>query len=178
MADLKVTMHVEGLSQILENLRKLPRELQDKELQKAANAGVKPVLVVARGNAARLGEGMKTHNSTGLLRRSVQMFVGRKIENNRAAFVGIKRLSRSRIKAFKAATGLKSSSNKDDPFYWKFWEFGSSKTPRRQFVTSAYETMKHVALEVTKLELRVGIERVAKRLKTKVLRDFKQGRFG
>lgn len=161
---LKTSFHVEGLSELLKALRALPVDLQDKELQKAANLGIDPILITARGNAARLGEGMKTHNSTGLLARSVMRSGGAKRKNDRASFVLVKRLSKRKIRAFKEATGLHSRYNRYDPYYWKFWEFGTSKLPAKKFIRNAWDLRKMDAMNITKTALRAGIERSARRV--------------
>lgn len=164
MARPHVSVHVEGLSELLAAFRKLPDDLTSRELQRATNAGIDPILVVARGNAARVGEGMATHQSTGLLVRSVVRTAGRKWPNNRASFVAIKRLSKSKIRAFKQATGMHSRQNPYDPFYWKFWEFGTSKLPARRFIRNAWDVQKGRALDATREELARGLVRATRRV--------------
>ena len=53
----------------------------------------------------------------------------------------------------------KGAKNQDDPFYWHFNEFGTSKQAARPFMRPAFEESKEKVLEVVAEKLRAGIEK-------------------
>ena len=53
----------------------------------------------------------------------------------------------------------KNAKRQDDPFYWWFHEFGTSKMPARPFLTPAFEESREKVLQVMTEKVREGLEK-------------------
>jgi len=79
------------------------------------------------------------------------------------AVVGVRTLSAKKLTAFKAQTGKSGQTNPDDPFYWRFVEFGTVKMAARPFLRPAFEARKQAAADKIKAQLAPRIEQEAER---------------
>lgn len=71
--------------------------------------------------------------------------------------ITVKKLSTKRIEAFKTKHGKSGAKNPNDPFYWRFVEFGTSKMPAKPFLRPAFEQSKHQAAKAIIHTLRTEI---------------------
>lgn len=162
MADgLRGSIRVEGLDQLRRALQRLPEEVQAKVLPNAVAKGIRPILKEAKSIVAA------SAFDTGSLHRNIRATRGVRRSTEASSFVSVRRLSRKRIAALRAkqkASGKKINRIINDPFYWKFIEFGTSKMAARSFLRTAFNSKKEDSLEATRTALREGVEREAKKL--------------
>ncbi len=161
-----VSIHVEGLEALRRNLRQLPLDVQANVLSKAVEAGA----VVIRDDAKprvpllRIADARRIR---GLLQRMVLATRGVRRDSEAAAFVTVKRLSKGAVAKFKKASGKGAASNPNDPWYWRFIEFGTSKAAAQPYLRPAFESKKEAAVEAIKKELAAGVIREADKLAVK-----------
>jgi HK97 gp10 family phage protein len=82
--------------------------------------------------------------------------------------VRVKPLKGSAIKKFKQTSGKGASKNPDDPYYWWWVEFGTSKMQAKPFLRPAFEQTKDAQLAAMRKRMAAGIERAAKKIKAQV----------
>ena len=155
MAD-QVRLH--GMDQLRRNLKKLPREIADRELNKALRAGGQPILAMAKA-LVPIGASSFVRKLRGKewahLRGTLQTNIVMRAEKKRF------RLDRARQRI----GVLVDRSKPDTPFYWRFIEFGTSKMPAKSFLVPAFETMKGAANNIIIRKLREGVFRQAAKLR-------------
>lgn len=132
-----IVVRVLGVEQCREALRGLPMKLRRRGLLNALRAAARIVQREARrrtpvlklttysGSAAyRAGR-----RNPGTVRDATAVRVSKEAGRRGAVgvFVNVRPLKRSAIAAFKGRTGLKAAANPDDPFYWRFINFGTRK---------------------------------------------------
>lgn len=169
MAGLKFSMKMEGLEEIRRALRKLPEELQAKELAHACRKGGAIIRDDAKPRVLPDLREPDKRRKPGTLRKAIRSTAGRRHGSVGSAFVYVRRLGKKAIAKFKAARRalgqrIKSSDNPDDPFYWSVLEFSSSSKKARPFLRPAFEAKKVAAAESIKDNLRKGIEKQAAKL--------------
>jgi len=162
---MKTSVSIEGLNELRIALRRLPEELQKNELAKAVRKGAQTTQADAVARAPFL---MKPdpRRKSGLLKSAIKATAGRRNGNVGSAFVYVRMLAKSQISKFKKAMAkagkrVKGAANPDDPFYWRFVEFGTSKMAAKPFLRPAFEHTKMQAAERIKEALREGVERQA-----------------
>ena len=75
----------------------------------------------------------------------------------------IRKLKEGKIEEFKTRTGKSGAYNPNDPFYWRFVEFGTSKMPAQPFLQPAFVSKKEQAAREIITTLRDDILREAKK---------------
>lgn len=151
-----------GLEEIKSTLKDLPLVLGEKVIRAALGAGAKPIRDEARANAPLL-KAPDPRRKPGTVQKNI---VTRKSKKDKyGVYVGVKALKARQIAAFKKKNG-KSANNPDDPFYWIFNEFGTSKMPAAPFLRPAFESKKYDGLkqfeEYTKKRVVKEAEKLAK----------------
>lgn len=165
---MKGSFEIVGASDVLKALRELPKEYQGKELAKSTGKGARVIRDEARDNAPVLKTAAR-NRTPGTLRNAIRSTSGsRKIWESQA-FVYVRVLTKKAVAKFKRLNkGVAARDNPNDPFYWRFQEFGTVKMRAanggRGFMRPAFDAKKEQAAEVIKEELWKGIERVAKRV--------------
>jgi HK97 gp10 family phage protein len=175
--DASVSVEVKGLEELKRVLRDLPLQMRKKvllsALRKAARipllAARKEVPVLSSENAAK-----NPYRTAGLLKRrltvrtsrvarqagNVGVFInvkpaaGAKYKTSTTKVLGIKFTDRRLVK--KGERGAKSPN---DPFYWRFVEFGTKKMQARPFLQPAAETLPE-ALFVFEREIAAYVNKV------------------
>lgn len=157
-----VEMKIDGLKELDEALKKLPIELQKKELRAA---------VAKSSNILKKEVIAKAPVNTGRLRDNVYRFYAKnQSDSGRATYiVGVrngkkKRYVRSR-KNYRLGRAGQSYVTDGDAFYWKFIEFGTKKMPARPFIRPAFDGKKTEIIESIKLSLAKSIRKIANRYK-------------
>jgi len=123
MAD-EIQAKVHGLPDYREALRSLPSKLRVRALRNALAAGARIVQKDARArtpvlsptNAARA-----PYRKPGTVRKAISVRTSKLAR--RAGDVGVF------VNVRPAKAALRGAKSKDDPFYWRFLEFGTSKLP-------------------------------------------------
>ena len=161
---IRTSIKVEGLNELRIALQELPIKAQERVLPGAVAKGA----VVIRNLARKYAPTLKIptpRRIAGLLRRMIRSTRGVRRATEATAFVSVRRLSAKAITKFKRMTGKGSSENQNDPFYWRFQEFGTAKMAAKPFLRPAFDQGKEQAVQVIKDELSAGIEREITKLR-------------
>ena len=163
-----VSYKLEGLDQLMRSLRDVPNNLRKKALTKALRAAGKVVLDEARARAPVLKEAIP-HRRAGTVKKAIKLRVSKmdKRQGNVGVFVNVKPLTKAQIGNFKSSSvksGGKASgsANPNDPYYWRWLEFGhkkrtakwsaSSITGRRRLATGSVAARPFLRPAADKLE--------------------------
>lgn len=159
---------IDGLDDLLKNFRALHDDLKFKAAAAAVAGGARMVANEAKKNAQSQGLHLSgtlieniavKRNKTG--RDKIQYNVG--VRHGRKA-------KRAREVVLYRGT-KKKVTYENDPFYWWFHEFGTSKMPARPFMRPAFEAnVENVKQAMTK-RLRSSIERFKRKYGRKTVRS-------
>lgn len=142
-----VTVRIEGLKELNEALQQLPQELRAGPLRRAVSAAAK----VVQDQAVQYAP-----EDEGTLKRAI--YRARDKENSSAVqesyIVGIR-------------YGKRYRRRKQDAWYWRFLEFGTSKLAARPFIRPAFDTTHNQQLEAMRERLSRSIELAAAKLARK-----------
>lgn len=156
---MEVKVQIKGLREIGEAMKSLPGRMDQRLLHRGLTAGARLVRDDARARVPML-QVPDPRRTRGLLRRMIQVARVRPEPGMRATvWVRMRMLSGRRAAAWKqrmATSGKRwaGSFNPNDPYYWKFVEFGTSKMPARPFMRPAFESRKLAAVEMAIATLR------------------------
>ena len=147
-----------GLDDVRRALRRLPKEIRDKELQKALRPGARIIANAAKALAPR-GEGF------------YRQFRGKTwvhYKGTLARSIVIRREGKRYLRdAAKLKIGVLHSQR--DPnigaWYWRFVEFGTHKMPAKPFMVPAFESMKYAANKAITDALRKAVFKQAAKVK-------------
>lgn len=137
-------MTFSGGAEIAANLALLTDKLRKRVLRRAAVAGAS--IVKKRAKEIAISKGVFDTGAT------VRNIAGKVERSNDPDYVQIN----IGVRHGKPKKGAKKQ---DDPFYWHFSEFGTSKQAARPFIRPAFEESKEQVLEVVAETLRAGIEK-------------------
>lgn len=154
-----ISLEVQGLSGLFEQLQKVDDKLSDKILAKALNAGAtaikkdakKRASVAEKSHIMRYSRGGKVKVEPTLLRQSIRQ---RKIKKKEMAKAGLQG----------AAVGIyigKGTKQKLYPRYWHFIEYGTPHHPAVPFLRPAFEHNKQLALDKFVAKLSSEIDKVS-----------------
>ena len=139
MAD---TRHVEGLSNLSNALKELPKNIARNLLRRGASAGAAEIRDGARNKAPVL---------TGEMKRDIQ------IKRERTESDYIARYSIFVRAGKKSRLSGRARNVEKDSYYWRFVEFGTSKMVAQPFMRPAFEEKKNQAVDTFKAVLVEGI---------------------
>mgnify|MGYP000532318833 CR=1 FL=1 len=122
-------------------LRGIPDKLRRRALMNALKAGGRIVQKAARSRAPLLKlttySGAQAFRSgrrkVGTVAKAISVRVSKisKREGNVGVFINVRPLKTSTISKFKKATGKAGADNPDDPYYWRWLNFGRKAATRR-----------------------------------------------
>lgn len=143
---MSVSVKVSGLKELGKNLQALDKKVRNRISVKAMRAGGRIIRDSARAKAPVLQENVP-HRRKGTLKRSIveRTKVGK--NGKTTTIVAVRNLSGKQIAKFKGKTGKSGAKNPNDPFYWRFVEFGTSKMPAKPFMRPAFEQNKQRAAQ-------------------------------
>lgn len=166
MARPSVTVKVEGLSELGENMRTFSNEIKTKVLRSAARKAGNEVRDVAR----QIAEAVSLRKTGAMIKA-----------------IGVRRMSKAStpgkeyvaVGVFKVRGGEYANTKhnvrkqrvgkeyKVDPpeFYWKFHEFGTVKMRARPFLEPAFKLTKNGIPEVMRWEIIKGMARAERKLR-------------
>lgn len=132
-ANSEITVQVNGLAELRAQLMALPDKLRRQALRNALAAGARLVRDEARQRAPVLQK-PDPRRKPGTVRNAIRVRTSKrdKAEGNVGVFVNVKPLSKKQVQDFKAATRKGGGKNPDDPFYWRWLEFGRQGRARRE----------------------------------------------
>jgi HK97 gp10 family phage protein len=159
-----MTMRIDGLKELQNALKELPKEIQKRPLRSAVSAGAKVIADEAIKKAPQ-GE-------TGNLRKSIYRYRSRRqsTTGKETFLVGVRKgkakfVDNSRNRRL-GRVG-KTYQTQGEAYYWRFVEFGTSSQPARPFLRPAFENSKERAVQVMKERLGKAIETQARKLARK-----------
>lgn len=119
-----IDVRIRGLDDLKAQLRALPDKLRRGALRNALAAGARIVRDEARRNAPVLRQ-PDPRRKAGTVRDAINVRTSKqaRADGNVGVFVNVKPLKARQVRAFKAKGG-KAANNPNDPFYWRWLEFG------------------------------------------------------
>jgi HK97 gp10 family phage protein len=167
-----VSVHIAGMRELLAGLQQLPAELGKSAIYAALGGAGRIVRDDAKARAPVL-KSTARGRKPGTVRDAIRVSRSKQNKGQRGLWeviVRVKPLKGKAVGKFKQATGLAAALNPDDPFYWWFLEFGTSKMPARPFLRPAFESTKAAQLEAMRKRMQAGIERGARKIEQDVRR--------
>lgn len=166
----EVSAKVDGLEDLKRALADIPRELRKKVILSALRKAARVPLLAARQAVPVMNSAEAAKNpyrTAGLLKKRLMVRTSKdaKRAGNLGVFVNVrpadgnkwKRQKTQTLFGTKTTVSLKKASQRgakspQDPFYWRFVEFGTKKMKAKPFIKPAGETLDK-ALEVFKAEV-------------------------
>ena len=125
-------VRIEGLDELKRKLAEVPKAMRKRVLRNALAAGAREVRDVAKRNAPvmTLGTSLKApYRKPGTVKQAIRVRTSK--ADRRAGDVGVF------VNVRPAKAGQRGARNPNDPFYWRFLEFGTRKMPARPFLQRA-----------------------------------------
>ena len=125
-------VRIEGLDEFKRKLAEVPKAMRKRVLRNALAAGAREVRDVAKRNAPvmTLGTSLKApYRKPGTVKQAIRVRTSK--ADRRAGDVGVF------VNVRPAKSGQRGAKNPNDPFYWRFLEFGTKKMPARPFLQRA-----------------------------------------
>lgn len=141
------TREVQGLRELRRDLKRFPKLIRDRVLHTALKAAAMPTVNMARGLVPV---------KSGTIRSHIVVRKTKKQHRTSRAQVSVGVEGKTRKKGDKLAF--------DDPYYWRFIEFGTIHAPAQPFLRPAIDSQKFASFEIFKKALKKGIDREARRL--------------
>jgi HK97 gp10 family phage protein len=141
---MAVSLKFSGGAEIARNLALLQDKMRKKILRSAAVGGA--AVVKKRAKEIAKAKGIEDTGAT------IRNIAGKVDRSSNPDYVQIN----IGVRHGKPKRGAK---NQDDPYYWRFNEFGTSKQAARPFMRPAFEESKEQVLEVVAQRLKDGIEK-------------------
>lgn len=151
MAGDTVEIRVQGLEQAIRALQELPNTLRRRVLTKAVRAAAEEFKLRAQAAVPVLAQATLYRNP-GTLKRAIKVRTSKRDrrDGNVGAFVNVKLLPGAKYKTIRDARGKaigrtlkkaseRSAKNPNDPFYWRFVEFGTQHMAAQPFLRRAAE---------------------------------------
>lgn len=170
-----VQVRVAGLSELLDGLMGLPAELGKKAIYASLGAAARVVRDAAIAGAPVLDASdpavLAGRRKPGTLKRAIRASRSKLHRGQNGYYEMIVRVrplkSAARAK-FRAATGKAGAANPDDPYYWWWVEFGTSKMGARPFLRPAFESTKDLQLQRMRTRMRSALDVAARRIAAEV----------
>ena len=169
---MQVTVKLRGIREIREAFEQLPRKINRKILNDGLIAGARLVRDEAKARVPLL-KFPDPRRLRGALQRAIH--AGRVRPEGRAAatvWIRVRPLTKGQISRFKKARAKKGMKvagalNPNDPFYWRFVEFGTSKMAAWPFLRPAFEARKYAmvdrAMDIFRLRVQAEIAKLGQR---------------
>ena len=125
-------VRIEGLDELKRKLSEVPKAMRKRVLRNALAAGAREVRDVAKRNAPvlTLGTSLKApYRKPGTVKQAIRVRTSK--ADRRAGDVGVF------VNVRPAKAGQRGAKNPNDPFYWRFLEFGTKKMPAKPFLQRA-----------------------------------------
>lgn len=141
-----VTVKIDGLNKLGKAMQDLGRKTSNRIAVKAMRQGGAIVRETARAKAPILKEKVP-HRKAGTLKKAIRSRTKIKRNGKTETIIWVKGLSKKQIGAFKDKSGKSGRANPNDPYYWRFVEFGTSKMAAKPFMLPAFEHSKQRAAQ-------------------------------
>jgi len=166
-------VRIAGLRELLAGLSALPFELGKGAIYSALGGAGKIVKDAAVANAPELSSSdpmvKAGYRSPGTLKRAIRVSRSKINKGDNGLWqviVRVKPLKRAQEKKL----GKRGAKNPNDPYYWWWVEFGTSKMAARPFLRPAFNDTKSAQLAAMRKRMAAGIARAAKKIEREVQR--------
>lgn len=125
-------VRIEGLDEFKRKLAEVPKAMRKRVLRNALAAGAREVRDVAKRNAPvmTLGTSLKApYRKPGTVKQAIRVRTSK--ADRRAGDVGVF------VNVKPAKAGQRGAKSPNDPFYWRWLEFGTRKMAARPFLQTA-----------------------------------------
>lgn len=125
-------VRIEGLDEFKRKLAEVPKAMRKRVLRNALAAGAREVRDVAKRNAPvmTLGTALKApYRKPGTVKQAIRVRTSK--ADRRAGDVGVF------VNVKPAKAGQRGAKSPNDPFYWRWLEFGTRKMAARPFLQRA-----------------------------------------
>ncbi len=127
-------VEVKGLDALKRKFEDIPKALRKRVLRNALSAGARLVRDEAKRNAPLLQNTLKApFRNRGTVRNAIKVRTSKL--DTRAGNVGVF------VNVKPAKAGNRGAKNQNDPFYWRFLEFGTKKMGARSFLQPAAQKL-------------------------------------
>ncbi|HIH5871648.1 TPA: HK97-gp10 family putative phage morphogenesis protein [Proteus mirabilis] len=154
MGEIKIS----GLPEIQRKMQDVARKVRKRSARKAMNAGASTLKKEIKNRVPILKEEVP-HRRKGTIKRNIRSKTKVRRNGQIKTRIWVKSLPGKKITAFKQATGKNAALNPNDPFYWWFVEFGTSKMPAQPFMRPGFEAKKETTAKVIVQTLKEEIEK-------------------
>ena len=154
MGEIKIS----GLPEIQRKMQDVARKVKNRSARKAMNAGASTLKKEIKSRVPILKEDVP-HRRKGTIKRNIRSKTKVRRNGQTKTRIWVKSLPGKKITAFKQATGKNAALNPNDPFYWGFVEFGTSKMPAQPFMRPGFEAKKETTAKVIVQTLKEEIEK-------------------
>jgi HK97 gp10 family phage protein len=132
---------IEGFEELARKLRELVPAMRKKVLRSALAAGARIVRDDAKRLAPVLGNAQDApYRKPGTVRNAIRVRTSKVARKNGdvGVFVNVKPASGAKYsKGLKVKDSLRGAKSRNDPYYWRFLEFGTKKMSARSFLQPA-----------------------------------------
>lgn len=157
----KSSVEVRGLSDLLQAMEQLPREIVSKNGGPLRSALAKAAKVI-KDEAVK-----RAPSRTGLLKREIRTMRERNPGEAAEAYrVGVRRGKKAYADTKKnrqKGRARKTYQVEGNAYYWRFLEFGTAKMPAAPFLRPAFESKKDEALQRFRESLEKGVASAVKK---------------
>jgi len=150
-----VKVKITGLNEIRAAFKRLPKSVAQKELISGLRKGANTWRDAAKRQVALTSRRVANN----VYVQKVKPMPGL----TATVMVRVRKLKARQIEKFKLATGVAARYNPNDPFFWRFIEFGTSKMAARPFLRPAFEANKQKAITIALPHFRKRIEAALKK---------------
>lgn len=157
---------IEGLDAAIATLKGLPDKLRKRALRNALAAGARLVRDAAKAKAPILSASdpavLKGWRKPGTLRRAIAVRTSKQArrQGNVGVFVNVRPAKGARFKGGKQVkASQRGAKSPNDPFYWRFVEFGTKRAAERKFLREGAQQLGR-ALEVFKAAMSTALAKI------------------
>lgn len=170
-------VRIAGLKELLEGLQQLPEQLEKKAIYAALGGAARLVrdkaidlAPEADGSHPMVQTGRR---KPGTIKRAIRASRSKINKGQRGMYemiIRVKPLKQKIRNKFKQTTGRAGKDNPNDPYYWWWLEFGTSKIPAKPFLRPAFSSTKQQQLEVMRKRMAASIALQARKIASEVNR--------
>jgi len=154
-------IRLDGVDAAVKALRAMPRRIREKAIRNSLKIAARLIRDDAKARAPVLANAVP-HRTPGTVKRRISVRTSKfaKQAGDEGVFIGIKPL---RGKADTRRYGKASAKNPNDPYYWRFLEFGTRKMGKRPFLGPAAKSKGEQAVARFMREALPQIEKLNKK---------------
>ena len=167
MAD-GVTVKLEGVDALIKALAEATKQIRTKAVRSALRKAAVVIQKQAKLNTPVLSAPTKTRKP-GTVKNAITVRVSKaaRKDGNEGVFVSVRPLKSAQIRKFKQSQAKRGanasgSKNPNDPYYWRFAEFGTKKQQATPFLAPALESHKEAAIDAMRERLQRELDKAGK----------------